>query len=135
MKPPSLPLKLMREEAAIRQIEAAIAALECGEFDVAITLAGAAEGMFDLRKDGAIFDGLAGAERALERMCRKEWIALLNMERDWLKHSSNTIEPISIELFDAALMIARACSKVVKWTARMEEFRHWYVSWLKERSV
>ena len=38
---------LTLEKAAVRQIDAAIDALEAGLFDVALTLAGAAEGMID----------------------------------------------------------------------------------------
>ncbi|SCW56384.1 hypothetical protein [Ancylobacter rudongensis] len=127
MNPPEQPLTLTREQAATRQIEAAIAALEYGGFDVAITLAGAAEGMFDFRKEDTIFDGLVASERALARFSRKEWIALLNWELTWLKHSSDRTEPVTIELDAAAFMIARAASKLTKWTPPIEEFRVWFV--------
>jgi hypothetical protein len=40
-------ITLPLEKAAVRQIDAAIDALEAGLFDVAITLAGAAEGMIE----------------------------------------------------------------------------------------
>jgi len=43
--PPCTELPVTKLESAIRQTEAAIAALAVGHFDVAITLAGAAEGM------------------------------------------------------------------------------------------
>ena len=45
MDPPKRSLSLTKSEACLRHIEAAIAAFERGLFDVAITLAGAAEGM------------------------------------------------------------------------------------------
>jgi hypothetical protein len=39
------PLKISKAEGASRQVEEAIKALERGDFDIAVTLAGAAEGM------------------------------------------------------------------------------------------
>ncbi|MFG1340259.1 hypothetical protein [Xanthobacter autotrophicus] len=127
MNPPERPLTLMREEAAIRQIEAAIAAFERGLFDVAITLAGAAEGMFDYRKDGTIFDSMLVNPIAQERFSRKEWISILNMERDWLKHSSNKVEPVTFDIDSTAYMIARAASKMPSWTTAMKDFKTWYM--------
>jgi hypothetical protein len=53
MEAPDRPLNLTKVEAAIRQVEAAIEALERGDFDVAITLAGAAEDMID--RPGSLF--------------------------------------------------------------------------------
>jgi hypothetical protein len=53
MEVPDRPLNLTKVEAAIRQVEAAIEALERGDFDVAITLAGAAEDMID--RPGSLF--------------------------------------------------------------------------------
>lgn len=117
----------MREEAAIRQIEAAIAAFDSGLFDVAITLAGAAEGMFDYRKDGTVFEGMLGNTVARERFSRKEWISILNMERDWLKHSGDKTEPVTFDVDSTAYMIARAASKMTSWTQSMQEFKAWYM--------
>ena len=51
------PLKLTLAQAATRQVDAAIDALERGKFDIALTLAGAAEGMIE--RDGHhLFAGL-----------------------------------------------------------------------------
>jgi hypothetical protein len=47
MDVPSQVLTVSKVEGATRQIDEAIKALERGDFDIAITLAGAAEGMFD----------------------------------------------------------------------------------------
>ena len=54
MKIPDQPLTLQKEQAAIRQAEAAIAALQHGHFDIAVTLAGAAEGIYSDRKGSDI---------------------------------------------------------------------------------
>lgn len=132
MNPPEEPLTLMREEAAVRQIEAAIAALQQGLFDIAITLAGAAEGMFDYRKDGTIFDNMIVNPVAQARFTRKEWVSILNMERDWLKHSGNKTEPMTFDVDSTAYMIARAASKVAHWTRPMNDFKIWYLSRIKK---
>ena len=54
MKVPKRPLTLTKAQAPVRQVEAAIHALIRGDFDIAITLACAAEGMFD-RKGRHLF--------------------------------------------------------------------------------
>jgi hypothetical protein len=93
---------------AARQVEAAITAFERSKFDIAVTLAGAAEGM--LKREGYhLFVGLRDNPRYKERIAqKKDCIALLNRERDWLKHGDS--DEMQIECFDAAMMIARAAS-------------------------
>lgn len=118
----SLHLTLL--EAANRQIHAAIDALEAGNYDAALTLAGAAEGM--IRRDGGyIFAMLQNHPRALERFPKKDWISLLNVERDWLKHGGQ--EAMEIDCYAAALMIARAASKLEEWSPRMNAFKAWFL--------
>ncbi len=117
------PLMLTLAQGASRQVDAAIDALERGEFDIAITLAGAAEGMFN-REGTFVFAALRDNPRSKERFAEKQdWVTLLNRERDWLKHGG--AEAIQIECFDAAMMVARATSKLEAkdWTKKMEEFR------------
>jgi hypothetical protein len=118
-------LFLTLETAAVRQIDAAIDALEAGMFDVALTLAGAAEGMIE-RTGMHIFDELKRSPEALAKFTRKEWISILNMERDWLKHGG----PPSMEIHcsTAAFMIARASTKVENWSPRMVEFKIWMLA-------
>jgi hypothetical protein len=66
MQVPTGSLTLSLAEAAARQTNAAIAALEAGMFDISMTLAGAAEGM--IKREGPhMFQGLRAAPRALER--------------------------------------------------------------------
>ena len=122
---PADPVKLTLTEGATRQVEAAINALERGDFDVALTLAGAAEGM--LKREGHhVFAGLRDNPRVKERFDqKKDWITLLNRERDWLKHGGD--DEMQIECFDAAMMVARAASKLEVWTPKMDDFRNWFL--------
>ncbi|MDA9407927.1 hypothetical protein XH80_14595 [Bradyrhizobium sp. CCBAU 45384] len=100
--------------------------MERGKFDVALTLAGAAEGM--IKRDGYhLLAGLRDNPRAKKRFAeKKDWIAQLNRERDWLKHGGAA--EMQIECFDAAMMIARAASKLEIWTATIEDFRTWFMA-------
>jgi hypothetical protein len=134
MDAPNAPLIITKVEGATRQTEAAIEAFFRGDFDIAITLAGAAEGMIE--RDGPhLWTYLLDAQRVQERLTileghqaelveRKPWISALNDERDWLKHPSGA-ETLVIERAAAAIIISRAASKLEKWTPRMEEFRVW----------
>ena len=63
------------------------------------------------------------APRALERFSKKEWISILNMERDWLKHGG--AEEMTFDRGSAAFMIARAMSKFDQWSPEMDEFKIW----------
>ena len=104
MEAPKETLTLTKIEGATRQTEAAIEAFVRGDFDIAITLAGAAEGM--LERDGPhMFSFLRDASRG-DDVKKKDWIATLNMERDWLKHPSGP-EPLVLEPEHAAFMHSR----------------------------
>ncbi|QHP69543.1 hypothetical protein EI171_20980 [Bradyrhizobium sp. LCT2] len=121
------PLKLTLAQAATRQVDAAIDAFERGKFDIAVTLAGASEGMIE--RDGHhLFAGLRDNPRAKERFSKqKDWINVLNRELYWLKHGGD--DAMEITCFDAAMMIARAASKLEArdWTPKMEDFRVWFL--------
>ena len=118
-------LNLTLVEAATRQTEAAIDALQRGDYDVAVTLAGAAEGMIQ-REGPHMFAHLRDSPRAKEKMSKKEWIATLNRELYWLKHGGQN--EMAIECADAAFLITRAASKLEKWTPKMDEFRVWLMN-------
>jgi hypothetical protein len=134
MDAPNAPLIVTKVEGATRQTEAAIDAFCRGDFDIAITLAGAAEGMIE--RDGPhLWAYLLDAKRGQDRLTilegqqaelveRKPWISALNSERDWLKHPSGA-ETLTIERAAVAIMIYRAASKLEKWTPGIEEFRAW----------
>ena len=124
VEPPKDNLTVTKIEAATRQTEAAIEAFARGDFDIAITLAGAAEGM--IQRDGPhMFPFLRDLPR-VAHVQKKDWIATLNAERDWLKHDSGP-DTLVIEKEVAWSMIARAASKLEKWTPRMDEFKDWVV--------
>lgn len=124
MDVPDTTLTLTKIEGATRQTSAAIDAFLGGNFDIAITLAGAAEGM--LERDGPhMFSFLRDTPRIQDQdVKKKDWIAILNSERDWLKHTGGP-ETLLIERGHAAYMIARAASKLSVWTPRMDEFKVW----------
>jgi hypothetical protein len=124
MEAPNTTLKLTKIEGATRQTSAAIEAFVRGHFDVAITLAGAAEGMLK-RKGPHLFSFMRDGIRGQPDVQMKDWIATLNSERDWLKHTSGA-KTLLIEPWHAAEMIARAASKLPKWTPRMHEFKVWF---------
>ena len=108
------PLTLTKPEAARRQVEGAIEALGV-HFDIAITLAGAAEGMIDQP------DNLFAYHRDHPRA--KD----LNAERNWLKHKSGP-ESMTFTLYSAAFMIARAVTALdpEHCTVPIRAFWHWW---------
>jgi hypothetical protein len=111
--PPDISFELTKAQASLRHIEQAIAAFEQGLFDVAITLAGAAEGMSPETPAPNLFKVLLEHPRvATEGTPLKEWNAALNMERDWLKHTGPTHAPsMTFDRSAAAIMLVRAISK------------------------
>jgi hypothetical protein len=122
-------LTLTKIEAATRQTDAAIEALIRGDFDIAITLAGAAEGMIE--RDGPHMFAFLRDSPRVKDIGRKPWIAALNMERDWLKHTGGP-DALSFERDSAAFMIARAASKLEHWTPRMDEFKEWLLKHIED---
>jgi hypothetical protein len=119
---PDSTLTLTKIEGATRQTEAAIEAFVRGDFDIAITLAGAAEGM--LERDGPHMFAFLRDSPRVQGVKKTDWISTLNSELYWLKHPSGP-ETLQLERGHAAIMIARAASKLEKWTPRMEEFKVW----------
>ncbi|MGO4735528.1 hypothetical protein AB4099_03220 [Bosea sp. 2KB_26] len=109
--------------AAIRHVEAAIEAFIRGDFDICITLAGAAEGMFERRKGSDLHTVMMSDPRAKE-FGVKDVNSSANMVRDWLKHD-NPRHPASIEIapFEAAVMLVRAMTKLDGWTTKMDAIK------------
>jgi hypothetical protein len=115
-------LRLTKIQGAIRQTDAAIGAFARGDFDVAITLAGAAEGMIG-RKGPHLFRFMQDSP-TVEHVSRKNSISTLNLERDWLKHTSGA-RVLRLEREHAAIMITRAASKLARWSPKVREFKDW----------
>lgn len=131
MKVPKHPLTLTKEQAAVRQVETAIQALMRGDFDIAITLACAAEGMFK-RTGRHLFAVLRDHPKA-KTIPKKVWIAHLNRDRDWLKHHGGP-DRLVIERFSAAAAITRAATKLEakNWTPLIDAFREWHNANIEE---
>jgi hypothetical protein len=104
---------LTKSEASRRHIEAAIKAFEEEQFDVSITLAGAAEGMVPKTTAPTLFSSARDHPGlAAQGSSKKEWIVELNRERDWLKHAGPTHAPaMEFECWAAAYMLYRAIDK------------------------
>jgi hypothetical protein len=116
-------LTLNKESAAVRQTEAAIDAFERGDYDICITLAGAAEGIFSDRK-GSDFHTFALNSAATSQFNKKQTNAALNTERDWLKHTTlGQPAEITITPFEAAYMIMRAMTKLSNWSEKMNRIK------------
>jgi len=118
-------LNLTLVEAAIRQTDAAIDALQRGDYDIALTLAGAAEGMMQ-RPDRHMFSGLRDSPKARAIFSKDEWITIHNRERDWLKHGG--CDTMEIDCAAAAFMIARVAAKLEVWTPKIDEFKIWLIN-------
>jgi hypothetical protein len=53
-------------------------------------------------------------------------VAILNLERDWLKHGGT--DSMTIDCSSAAFMIARALTKLDAWTPKMDAFKVWLLA-------
>jgi len=101
-----------KAQAAVRQLEAAIHAFVRGDFDIAITLACASEGMFD--REGRHLFAFLRDHPIAQHIDRKVWIDHLNRDRDWLKHPRGPDRTA----------ITRAATKLEAehWTPLIDEF-------------
>jgi hypothetical protein len=139
MRPTPTSIVLTKAEAALRHIEAAIAAFDRGLFDVAITLAGAAEGMAPDPPTATLFEAFRDhPQLATEGIERKKWITFLNAERNWLKHTGAGPEHPPTMVFDqssAAIMLVRAISRAQPafgfQSEAIEAFRVWVIDDLR----
>lgn len=115
-----------KEEAAVQQIEAAIAAFHAGQFAVAITLTGAAEDMAP-GKPGGLLENILGRRPD----DRRQWIARLNETFYWLKHEKPASGPTrNLTSVEAGFFILRAMDKWdAHWTPPMVAFKDlWFSS-------
>jgi hypothetical protein len=132
MDVPNTRLQISKEQAATRHIEAAIDFLKRGEFDIAITLAGAAEGMLEGTARTSLFEKLRDSPKVSD-IKSKEWVSSLNTERDWLKHPTPQLPREMIFVRgQAAVMVARAVSRLSIGTQSIGEFAAWFINYLPE---
>jgi hypothetical protein len=126
MKVSDRPFTLTRAEAATRQVEAAIEAMMRGRFDVAITLAGAAEDM--INREGSLFAFQQAKAKELG-IDGKELSDHMNAQRNWLKHNRPP-DSMDFTLYDAGFMVARAVTKLEpeSCTLPIAAFCHWWTA-------
>jgi hypothetical protein len=127
MDVPNHVLTISKSEGASRQVDEAINALQRGDFDIAITLSGAAEGMFESPGQDLWAAMLEKAQAA--KIPRKDITEDLNNARNWLKHTGGS-DDYAFDSYLAKEMILRAIGKIEResWTPRMKDFVHWLVT-------
>jgi hypothetical protein len=118
-----------KKEAARRQIDVAIRVFYEGEYESAITLACAAEGMMGESEHPHVFAVLKGRKPGRFET-EAEWVTFLNETRDWLKHLTPQLgDTRGIAQFEAWVSIARAVTKFygvyLEETVVMNEFIEW----------
>jgi len=110
-------------KAAVREVHAAIAAFYKGDYDICITLAGAAEQMYSERKGTDAFSFFRDHPKA-GALNKEEFKLMLNQERDWLKHPTPDRKgPCSFGPPEAAFMLVRAMSKLKYWSDSMNAIK------------
>jgi len=109
-------LSLTLHKAATRQVDAAIDALQAGDYDVALTLAGAAEGMVE-RTGHHLFGWLKQHPKALQRFNQREWISnqscAVPAKIEWQVAQTGTVSSVDEEKPIANQ--AHALSAVPNW--------------------
>jgi hypothetical protein len=126
-------LRLTKRSGALRQLEAAIDHLYLGHFDIAITLAGAAEGMLPAPDDIDMFRFLKESTDATDEFGKPEWMRVLNGHKEWLKHPTiDQPQEITLNWLDAAAMINRAAFRYgyLVWGEKVQRYMEWYVAFL-----
>ena len=117
-------IETTKQLAALRQIAAAIEHLRKQEYECAITLAAAAEGLLPPTDEWPMFSALK------EDIPPEEFKYLdFNMVVNWLKHPHGP-DPFLFLESEAASLILRAITKFIavyyQSTKRMEQFLEWY---------
>ena len=101
-----------KKDAARLQILTACTLLFEGNWECAMTLAGAAEGQIPETKNAIVPDIFTRIKSVLGKnyASEREHVSFENSERDWLKHNSDQSNKLIYE-FKAFMMVARAASK------------------------
>jgi hypothetical protein len=126
MDVPKRVLTISKAEGASRQVDEAIRALQRGDFDIAVTLAGAAEGMFD-RKGLHLWNDYHAKAPAAD-IQGKELSDHLNAARHWLKHPvPEQGESLELDRGAAVQMTMRAMTQLATWSPLMNEFKAYWL--------
>jgi hypothetical protein len=124
-----------KKDAAHIQILTACSLLAEGQWECAITLAGAAEGQIieiENAKVPNMFTRIKKLESRTKFKTEREYIAFVNRLRDWLKHSSNQKDMLIYER-EAIAMVARAIIKYWQvYRDNVDELRD-FAEWAKEK--
>jgi hypothetical protein len=99
-----------KKDAAHIQILTALSLLHEGQWECAITLAGAAEGQIEDAERPTLFKMLKNAETRKRFKNEREYVAFVNEARDWLKHGGDQKDKTIYE-WEAIIMVGRALSK------------------------
>jgi hypothetical protein len=120
--------------ASMRQTHCAIGHAYSGEFECAITLAGAAEGILPTPNKPFVFEKLKAFEAALPTQER------VNDITNWLKHAKtltggNRIETANITEVEVIATVTRAISKFIavygEQSREMKSFTDWAITRLE----
>jgi hypothetical protein len=104
---------ITKKQSSLRQLHAAIEHLRNGDYECAVTLAGAAEGQLSGRVD-IDFWQIVKVVAFQEIADRKAAIAELNETRDWLKHPTSHLKDYRyIHADDAWIACLRAAMQFV----------------------
>jgi hypothetical protein len=120
------PKLVSKKQTCIRQLHAALDHLTSGDYECAITLAGAAEGQIAGRKTDD-FWRIIKIVAAQGKRSLKETINELNQTRDWLKHPTRQLHDMRyIDEDEAILACLRASMQFIsvfrQQSPKMEKF-------------
>jgi hypothetical protein len=99
-----------KKDSARRQILMASICVLDGDWECAITLAGAAEGQIENTEQPTLFSMMKGSKLRGRFKSEREYVTFANGVRDWLKHDSDQKDKLICE-FEAVFMVGRALSK------------------------
>lgn len=123
--------RVSKKDAAMRQIHAAIRMAREEEYESAVTLANAAEGMLSGGEPNHFYEQLK-AFRPDDVTDAKGWANWLNETAHWLKHPTPQLESERVVFeYETWIMVMRAISKYY-WTfhENTKEMRD-FVEWAK----
>jgi hypothetical protein len=124
---------ISKKDAAHIQVLTACSLLAEGQWECAITLAGAAEGQLEEVENAKVpnlFSMIKKLESRTKFKSEREYISFVNRLRDWLKHSGDQRDMLIRET-EAIAMVARAVTKYYQvYDDSLEELKD-FADWAK----